>query len=166
MTEQEVENSPMSTNGSMPPLEPHKDANTATNILAPGTPPPDMALPLPLLLHLLSKWVAFYNINEHSIIGEGTEPWRIIQHNIGGDEVLVHAEGFPAEASHTRLEMILQTTMPTVPEVKLQHMHLHLENTIAFYTNVKCTCISKTHGIFYNEPYRWAINLLAQDTLK
>ena len=158
----EKENSPMSMHSSMPPLEPHEDASIVNSTSDPGTPPPSMVLPLPLPLHLPSKQIVFYDINEHSIIGKGQELWRIICHNIGGDKVLIHAEDFLAEASHIRLEMILQTTMPLVPEVNLQHMHLHLENIIALYTNVKCTCISKTHGTFYNEPHRWAIDLSAK----
>ena len=162
----EKENSSMSTQSSMPPLKLHKDANTISSTLEPGTLLSNMALPLPLPLHLPSKQVVFYDINKHSIISEGTEPWRIIQHDIGEDEVLVHTEDFPAEASHTRLEMVLWTAMPVIPEVKLQHMHLHLENIIALYSNVKCTCISKTHGTSCNEPYGWATDLSAQDVLK
>ena len=162
----EKENSSISTQGSMPPLKLHEDANTISSTSELDTPLFNMALPLPLPLHLPLKQVVFCNINEHSIISEGTEPWRIIWHDIGGDEVLVHAEDFPAEPSYTRLEMVLWTAMPAIPEVKLQHMHLHLENTIALYANVKCTCISKTHGTFCNEPYGWATDLSAQDVLK
>ena len=104
---EEKENSSMSTQGSMPPLEPHEGTNTISSTSELGTPLFSMALPLPLPLHLPSKQVVFYDINKHSIISEGTEPWRIIQHDIGEDEVLVHTEDFPAEASHTRLEMVL-----------------------------------------------------------
>ena len=156
----------MSTQGSIPPLEPHKDTQTISSTLEPDTPSCNAALPLPLPLHLPSKQVVFYEIDKHGIIGEGPEPWRIIHHNIGGDEVLVHAEDFPMEFNHTRLEMVLQSAMPATSEVKLQHMHLHLKNTIALYANTKCACISKTHGTFYNESYTWTIDLTAQDALK
>ena len=154
----EKENSPMSTHSSMPPLELHKDTNTVSSTLEPETLLPDMVLTLPLPLYLPLEQVVFYNINEHDIISERPEPWRIIHHNIGGDKVLVHAEDFPVEASCTRLEMILQMAMPLISEVKLQHMCLYLKNTIALYANVKCTCTSKTHGAFYNEPYGRATN--------
>ena len=142
----EKDNNSMSTQGSIPPLEPHKDTQTISSTLEPDTPSCNAALPL----HLPSKQVVFYEIDKHGIIGEGPEPWRIIHHNIGGDEVLVHAEDFPMEFNHTRLEMVLQSAMPATSEVKLQHMHLHLKNTIALYANTKCACISKTHGTFYN----------------
>ena len=56
--------------------------------------------------------------------------------------------------------------MLSISEVKLQHMYLYLKNTIALYANVKCTCISKTHGTFYNEPYGRAIDFSTQDALK
>ena len=45
-------------------------------------------------------------------------------------------------------------------------MRLYLENTITLYQNVRCTCISKTHGTFYNKSYAWAVDLEAQDALK
>ena len=163
---EEKENSSMSTQGSMPPLEPHEGTNTISSTSELGTPLFSMALPLPLPLHLPSNQVVFYKIDEHSIISKGTESWRLICHDIGGDKILVHAEDFPTEISHTRLEMVLQLAMPLILEVKLQHMHLYLKNTITLYTNLKCTCISKTHGTFYNELYTWAIDLLAQDALK
>ena len=159
-------NSFISTQGSMPPLEPYKDAQTISSTSKPDTPLSNMALPLPPLLHLPLKQVVFYELDKHSIIGKGPKPWRIICHNLGGDKVLVHAEDFLAEFNHTRLEMVLWLAMPTTLEVKLQHMHLYLKNTIAFYANVKCTCISKTHGTFYNKSYVWAIDLIVQDALK
>ena len=45
-------------------------------------------------------------------------------------------------------------------------MHFHLENTIAIYKNVRCTCITKTHSTFYNKLYAWVVNLDTQDALK
>ena len=149
-----------------PPLEPHHDVWTTKSTSELHTPSTQEALPLPLPLNIPPKQVVFYELRETDIIGEGPESWRLIQHDIGGNKVLVHAEDFPREFTHTRLDMILQLTLPTTLEVKLQHMHLHLKNTITLYKNIRCTCISKTHSTFYNELYTWAVDLEAQDTLK
>ena len=149
-----------------PPLEPHHDVWTTKSTSELHTPSTQEALPLPLPLNIPPKQVVFYELRETNIIGEGPESWRLIQHDIGGNEVLVHAEDFPREFTHTRLDMILQLTLPTTLEVKLQHMHLYLKNTITLYKNIRCTCISKTHSTFYNELYTWAVDLEAQDTLK
>ena len=162
----EKDNNSMSMQGSMPPLEPHEDTQTISSTSEPDTLLSNAALPLPLPLYLPSKQIVFYKIDEHSIIGKGPKPWRLIHHDMGGDEVLVYTEDFPTEFTCTRLERVLQSAMPTTLEVKLQHMHLYLKNTIAIYANTKCTCISKIHSTFYNESYAWAINLTAQDALK
>ena len=130
------------------------------------TPLTQEALPLLLPLNISPKQVIFYKLRETAIMGEGSEPWWLIWHDIRGDKILVHAEDFPGEFTCTRLEMVLESALPTTLEVKLQHMCLHLENTITLYKNIRCTCISKTHSTFYNELYTWVVNLEAQDTLK
>ena len=150
----------------IPPLEPHGDVQMISSTSKPHTLLTQEVLPLPILLNIPAKQAIFYELGETTIIDEGPKPWRLIQHDIGGDEVLVHAEDFPGEFTCTRLEMVLQLALPATPEVKLQHMHLHLKNTIALYENVRCTCISKTHGTFYNKLFAWAIDLDTQDTLK
>ena len=158
-------NASISSTTLLPPLEIPGDAQTvdATEL---NTLSPDEALPLPIPLNIPPKRVIFYELGEPCIIGEGPEPWRLIWHDIGRDKVLVHAKDFPAEFTHTRLKQVLRAELPTITEIQLQHMHLHLENTIALYQNVKCTCISKTHSTFYNKAYSWVIDLNTQDMIK
>ena len=90
----------------LPLLEIPGDTQTV-NATELNTPSPDEALPLPIPLNIPLKQVIFYELGKPCIIGKGPKPWRLIQHDISGDKVLVHAEDFPAEFTHTRLKQVL-----------------------------------------------------------
>ena len=71
-------NPSIDTTVSIPPLEPHHNAQTISSTSELHTPSTQEALPLPLPLNIPPKQVILYELGETTIIGEGPEPWRLI----------------------------------------------------------------------------------------
>ena len=93
---------------------------------------------------------------DHIIVGP--VPWRLVRKKPDGALILVHKDDFPINYSSNVLCHKLLVAMLMIPSLTLEAMHLHLEDVITHYLNVKCTFVIPKHGslkesIYYDKPY-------------
>lgn len=106
---------------------------------------------------------SFVPIKEDDIIMEPT-PWRFIRKRPNGILILVHNSNFPINYDCVTINHKLLTAIPTISSLALEALHLHLEDAITHYLNIKCTFIVPKHGtlresIYYNEPHNFITNI-------
>ena len=109
-----------------------------------------------------STLLSFVPIKGDHII-EGPTLWRLIKKKPDSALILIYEDDFPINYSSNVLCHKLLIAMPTMPLLTLEAMHLHLEDIITHYLNVKCTFIIPAHrcskeGIYYDKPYNFIID--------
>ena len=105
----------------------------------------------------------FVPIKEDNIIA-GPTPWRLIRRRPDSVLILVHDNNFSIAYDHTTLNNKLLTAIPTISSLAMEAIHLHIEDAIAHYLNVKCTLVIPKHStsresIYYDKPYNFITDI-------
>ena len=103
-------------------------------------------------------------IKEDDILA-GPTPWRLIRRRLDSVLILVHDNDFPIIYDHTTINNNkLLTAILTISSLALEAIHLHIEDAITHYLNVKCTLVIPKHGtsresIYYDKPYNFITDI-------
>ena len=95
----------------------------------------------------------FFRLGEHSFIGRGLGPWRLVIYFEDGTLTLVHEDDFPQSMSIAQVKTLARGMWGNVEEDVCDHVALLVDDVLACRSNLPATWYGGNHLPYYHYEY-------------